>query len=98
MSDEVSNLVKDRADKLDAKLETIASDIVEIKITSAKHNEALIYHIKRSDLNEENIEMLRKEFEPIKAHVAATNGVLKFIAVCSSIFGIIFGFLKLFKK
>lgn len=102
-------MISDKVDKLDSKFDTMSADITEIKVTSAKQHESLNYHIKRSDLNEENIELLRKEneksieslrkeVEPIKSHVIAVNGVLKFVAICSSILGVIFGFLKLIKK
>jgi ABC-type Zn uptake system ZnuABC Zn-binding protein ZnuA len=98
VSDEILKVISDKVDKLDTKLDNMITDITEIKITSAKQHEALNYHIKRSDLNEENIEMLRKEFEPIKSHVAAVNGILKFVAICSSVLGVIFGFLKFLKR
>lgn len=98
MSDDILKIIIDKVDKLDNKIDGIAGDIVEIKITSAKQNESLNYHIKRSDLNEENIEILRKEVEPIKSHVIAVNSIIKFVGIFSTIIGTILGIFKLLKK
>lgn len=93
MSDDILRIIINKVDKLDNKIDNIADDIVHIKVTSAKQQESLNYHIKRSDLNEENIEILREEVKPIKKHVDQVSGILKFLGVFSTILGI----LKLFK-
>lgn len=98
MSDDILKIIIDKVDKLDSKIDIIRDDIVEIKVISAKQNETLVYHVKRSDLNEANIELLRKEVEPIKSHVVAVNSIIKFLGIFSTIIGTILGIFKLLKK
>ena len=99
MSEDILKVIIDKVDKLDNKIDIIAEDIVTLKVTSVKHNETLVYHVKRSDLNEANIELLRKEVEPLKAHVNQVSGILKFLggfAAIGSALAAIFKLLKIF--
>lgn len=98
MSDEILKLIHEKVEKLDSKIDNIRSDIVEIKITSARHDENLKLHMKRSDLAEEGINLLKEELIPIKKHVHGVDSILKFIMVGSSFIGAIAGILKLFHK
>lgn len=54
---------------MDAKLDKIAEDIAEIKITMAEVKKDLAYHIRRTDL-------LESEVRPVKAHVDRLNAAL----------------------
>lgn len=97
MSDDILRLIIDKVDKLDIKIDTIASDIVELKITSGKHEENLKEHMKRSDLLEKSQEVLFEELKPIKVHVHTVNGTFKFLGIFTSIATGIAGILKFFK-
>ncbi len=97
MSEDILKVIIDKVDKLDTKIDGIAEDIVTLKLTATKHNETLVYHVKRSDLNEANIELLRKEVEPIKAHVHQVNGILKFLGIFATVGSAIVGILKILK-
>lgn len=98
MSDDVLKLIIEKVDKLDTKIDSISSDIVEIKITSARHDENLKMHMRRSDLAEEGITLLKNELVPIKKHVHGVDSIIKFMMVGSSFVGAIAGILKLFHK
>ena len=98
MSDDILKLIHEKVDKLDNKIDCISSDIVEIKITSARHDENLKLHMKRSDAAEQGINILKEELIPIKKHVHGVDVVIKLIVIGSSVLGAIVGFLKLFGK
>jgi len=76
-------------------LDKISEDISELKITSAKQEENIKEHIRRTELAEENLTMLRQEIEPLKQHVVAINGVLKVIGIISVIIGSAAGFFQI---
>lgn len=76
-------------------LERIESDITDLKITSAKQEENIKEHIRRTELAEENLSVLRQEIEPLKQHVIAINGVLKVIGIISVIVGSAAGFFQI---
>lgn len=74
--------------KPEEKLDKIVEDISEIKVTLAKQAVQLEHHIKRTDLNEENMELLRAEFKPIQKHVDMFHGALKLIGGIAVVAGI----------
>jgi len=76
-------------------LDKISEDISELKVTSAKQEENIKEHIRRTELAEENLNMLRQEIEPLKQHVVAINGVLKVIGIISVIVGSAAGFFQI---
>lgn len=79
-------------------LDKISEDISELKITTAKQEENLKEHIRRTELAEENLQMLRQEIEPLKQHVIAINGVLKVIGLISVIIGSGAGLLQITQR
>lgn len=66
-------------DEIKAKLNKIADDIVEIKVTLAAQQSDIAHHIKRSDLLEDKMELIETEFKtdlmPIKEHVNQIQGI-----------------------
>ena len=48
--------------------------VLRMKVTQAKHEANLAEHLRRSAAAEANMELLRQEFAPIKAHVAMWAG------------------------
>ena len=79
-------------------LDKMSEDISELKIVSAKQEENLKEHIRRTELAEENLDMIRSEMQPLKEHVIAINGVLKIIGVLSIIVGSAAGFFQIVQK
>ena len=72
----------------------MANDINEIKILLAKQEESLRYHIKRTDLAEDNMALLRDELKPIKNHVALVNAVLRIFGAFAAIVSVGAGLIK----
>lgn len=64
--------MKDRDDRLEAKIDKVVDEITSIQITLAKQHISLETHIKRTDL-------LENEVRPIKKHVTMVDGVFKFL-------------------
>jgi hypothetical protein len=79
-------------------LDKMSEDISQLKIVSAKQEENLKEHIRRTELAEENLAMLRSEMQPLKEHVIAINGVLRIIGVLSIIIGSAAGFFQLAQR
>ncbi len=79
------NKIIDRLDKLeekiDLKFDKVIEDVNHIKIEQSEIKADVKYHIKRTDIAEENIQLVRKELEPIKKHVSMVNGALKLIGL-----------------
>lgn len=76
-------------------LDKISEDISDLKITSAKQEENIKEHIRRTELAEENLTLLRQEIEPLKQHVVAINSVLKIIGLISVVIGSAAGFFEI---
>jgi hypothetical protein len=57
----------------------MSEDIGDIKVIIAKQEQNIEYHVKRTDLAEENIALFREEMKPVKAHVATIHTILKII-------------------
>lgn len=92
--------MNDRFDKILEKLENITADIAMIK-TDLKH------HMYRTDLNEQNIELvrlevreviseIRQELNPVQTHVSMMHGAFKLVSIIGIIVGIAVGVYKIF--
>lgn len=76
-------------DKLDTKLDKLDSRLDSIDITLIRQCDSLEYHIKRTNLLEE-------EIKPLKKFMLQILGVGKFLALVSLILSIIAAFNKFF--
>lgn len=65
--------------RLEDKVDKIADDIGEIKVTLARNTTTVEYHVKRSDIADENIQIIRNELGPIKEHVSKVKGALSLL-------------------
>lgn len=88
--------MKDQLDKIENKIDNIEDSISNIDVTLAKQSKDLEHHIFRTDLAEQNLELLRAEMQPIKKHVALVDAGLKIIGVLSSAAMFILGVVKMF--
>ena len=73
-----------RFTRLEEKIDKVVESVANIDKTLAVNTSSLQEHIRRTELLEDAV-------EPIKKHVAAVDGVLKFIGVAGVILGIIAG-------
>lgn len=76
---------KEMLERLYVKVEQVAQDQSEMKVTLAGQAVQLEQHILRTKLAEENIELLRKDLKPVEKHVNMVNGAFKFIGVLASL-------------
>lgn len=76
--------------QIDAKLDKIQDDIVEIKLTLAENTASLKEHMRRTAIAEERIEALQEdgdkkielivnELKPIQKHVMLVNATVKLL-------------------
>ena len=88
--------MREQLDKIEEKVDRIESKISSIDVTLAKQAKDLEHHIYRTELAEENLELIRKEMIPVKKHVALMDASLKVIGATSSAVMFILGVYKMF--
>jgi hypothetical protein len=71
-----------------SRLEKMAEDIAEMKVTSAGQAKDIAYHIKRTDLLEERTEQLATELKPVAEHVQQLRGGWMLIVGVGTLVGI----------
>ena len=86
--------IKHFLEKLFDKHEETQKDVGEIKVILARQEVQIAEHIKRTNLAEENIDLLRGEFKPIQSKIDNFIGGLKLLGIISMLAGIVVGILK----
>lgn len=81
--------VDEKLDKIVDKLELIDRRLDNVDVTLGQQSEQLKHHIYRSDLNEENIEMLRTEAKPVIKAYEQFGGMLKLIGGLAIVAGLV---------
>lgn len=90
------SVLENKMDEIKSKLNKIADDIVDIKVTMASMSTDVSHHIKRSDLLEDRQDRdkreLKEEIQPLKEYISQAQGVknaimftLKVLAVTAAI-------------
>lgn len=69
---------KDFILQIGAKLDSISEDITELKVTAAKQEINLQEHMKRSELLEEQVDLINSEVRPILEGLSFLKKVAKF--------------------
>lgn len=69
----------DKFKKIEDKLDFVAEKIHAIDVTLALNTMSLDTHIKRTNLLEESVALLRKDFKPVSGHVTFVNNLAKLI-------------------
>jgi len=77
------------------RLESIYSDVGEIKITAAKQEENLKEHMRRSDLLEEEVNLLKTQLKPLQNYLVMLQGLAKALALIGVAVSIIAGLAKI---
>ncbi len=77
-------------ERIDEKLDRIDQRLDDIEKNLAVNNTLLEYHIKRTD-------MLEEEVKPLKGHVLKAQGVLVFIGVLSTLVAVAVSVLNIIK-
>lgn len=81
-SNKLTEILIAKVDKLDARIDSI-------DVTLAKQHKSLELHMLRTDLNEEQLKLMRQEAKPVQRHVAMIEGGLKAFGAISAILGIL---------
>lgn len=77
--------------RMDAKIDKVAEDMVEIKITLARNTDSLEQHMRRTAALETIVELNKKAVEPVRADVASIFTVIyvtRWALSCSAIAGV----------
>lgn len=77
--------IEDKVDRVGIKVDKVEEKISNIDVTLAKQAKDLEHHIYRTDLAEENLDILKKQLEPIQKHVSLVDATLKVMGAVSSI-------------
>lgn len=77
-----------KADKLDDRLDDIDKTLV-------RQHEQLKEHIKRTNINEQNLAMIRDEIKPVQRHVIIVEWVMKLLGAGGVLFVMIKDFFHL---
>lgn len=77
------------------KLDKVESEIGEIKVILARNTKDVEIHIRRSDLLDESMHMLREQIAPAKKMVDYLKTSFQLLGVISIIVGIFVGITKL---
>lgn len=88
--------LEDKVDVIQEDVAQINKTLSDIAVTLAKQEVNLEHHIRRTDLSEENIELLRAEIKPLSRHVVAVETVLKVIGALATGAGLVIGAAKLY--
>ncbi len=81
----------------DQKLDRLVEDISSIKVDLSAMKKDVAHHIKRSDLTDENLKLLRDDVKPLQKHAAMVEGALKLIGIASLIAGIVLAIFQIIK-
>lgn len=92
------DLLHDDVKELKERVSSIESSINNIDKTLAINTESLKEHMRRSDLNEEAIDLLRKEVKPIEDHVIKVNFIVKIISFLIPLIGSIYYLINIAKS
>lgn len=76
------DILLNKTDSLDARLDSIDKTLI-------LQHEQLKQHIKRTEINEENIKLMRAEMRPVQKHVVIVEAFMKILGASSVLAAII---------
>lgn len=92
MASDKFDLLNDSVKELKEKVESIDETLKSVDKTLIRNTESLEYHIRRTDLLEQNVTNLKIELDPIATHVDRVNFLIKVIGVmCGAVAVIYYG-------
>lgn len=80
--------MEDKLNKIEEKIDKLDSRLDAIDVTLVRQHSSLEHHILRTQIAEENINILKKEIKPLYEHVVTINNIAKIISVLSALAGI----------
>jgi len=91
------DILNDNVKELKEKVSNIETSINNIDKTLAINTESLKEHMRRSELNEEALELMRREMKPIEDHVIKVNFITKIISFLVPFAGAMYYIIRLIK-
>lgn len=82
------NKITEKLEKVEERLDCIDGRLNNLDITSAKQEVNLETHMRRTELAEESIQIIRSEIQPLKKHIHMVEGAFKLLGVVSLIVGL----------
>lgn len=82
-------------DRIEGKLDQVSDRVGHIDVTLARQATILEEHQRRSLANEESVDLVRRELDPLKKHVAAWAGAGKVLMVSGALAALVTAILKL---
>lgn len=75
-------------EKIDNKIDRLDNRLDGVEKIQVKQEANLGEHMRRTDLAEESIQLLREDLKPVQTHVSYMNGFLKGIGILATLAGI----------
>ena len=89
---------KEFFDRISGQLDSLSSNVTEIKLILTKQQGELNMHIYRTELAEQSIELLTKRIAPLETKNNYLEGALKMIGIGSSISGLLYILIQVIKS
>ena len=86
--------LKNSVAKIGEKVDAIREDISDIKLVQVSQAADLKYHIMRTTLSEQRLQLMEDKLLPLVTTKNQFDGAFKFLGKCGSVAGFIFGALK----
>ncbi len=83
--------------RIEDKIDRISNKIETINITLVKQESNLQEHMRRTDIAEANLALLKEELSPIKTHISKVEGGLKLIGIIGILVSMILGIIEIIK-
>lgn len=88
--------IKELLEKFLESQKELNKSIQAIEIILSKQQQSLEYHIKRTDLLQQQVEMLQEQFEPVKDSYKFNQKFFRVVVTSVAVLGSIAGIIKLF--
>lgn len=72
--------MSDELDAVHGKLDKIVDILTVVQVSQGKTEISILEHVRRTELAEENIRLLREELDPVKTHVSKAQAIISFLA------------------
>lgn len=77
-------------------IERLAESLAKITVDIAEIKRDLAHHIRRTDLAEEQLDLIKADLRPVQAHVLMMGGALKLVGILALLVTLLGGILKIF--
>ncbi len=89
--------IKEDLSRIESKIDEHSKILSSMDKTLALQAQQIDHHIKRTDLAEQNLELLRTDFKPVQRHVEFVGGMLRLVTVLAAIAGASYYSLQIIK-